>query len=65
MSRFPFAYAHGWFRALYSDELAAGEVKPLRYMGATSSSSVTRPATPTCSTPTARIWAPTWAWGAR
>ena len=32
--RFPFpAYADGWFRAAYSDELATGEVKPLFMLG--------------------------------
>jgi 3-ketosteroid 9alpha-monooxygenase subunit A len=32
MSRFPYpAFANGWFRVAYSDELSAGEVKPLRY----------------------------------
>ena len=33
MSRFPFSFPNGWYRALYSDELARGEVKALRYMG--------------------------------
>ena len=32
MSRFPFSFPNGWYRALYSDELARGEVKALRYM---------------------------------
>jgi phenylpropionate dioxygenase-like ring-hydroxylating dioxygenase large terminal subunit len=32
VSRFPFPFPNGWYRALYSDELAAGEVKTLRYM---------------------------------
>ena len=27
MSRFPFSFANGWYRALYSDELGVGEVK--------------------------------------
>ncbi len=32
--RFPFpAYANGWFRVAYTDELAAGEVKPLFLLG--------------------------------
>ena len=34
MPRFPYpAYANGWFRVSYSDELSAGEVKPLHYFG--------------------------------
>jgi phenylpropionate dioxygenase-like ring-hydroxylating dioxygenase large terminal subunit len=33
MPRFPFATPNGWFQVLYSDELAAGEVKRLRYLG--------------------------------
>jgi len=32
LSRFPFSFPNGWYRALYSDELARGEVKALRYM---------------------------------
>jgi len=30
--RFPFSFPNGWYRALYSDELAVGEVKRLRYL---------------------------------
>jgi 3-ketosteroid 9alpha-monooxygenase subunit A len=33
MPRFPFGTPNGWFQILYSDELAAGDVKPLRYLG--------------------------------
>jgi phenylpropionate dioxygenase-like ring-hydroxylating dioxygenase large terminal subunit len=34
MGRFPYpAYANGWFRVAYSQELAVGEVQPLRYLG--------------------------------
>lgn len=34
MGRFPYpAYANGWFRVAYSQDLAAGEVLPLRYFG--------------------------------
>ncbi len=34
IGRFPFpAYANGWFRAAYSDEIAAGELKPLFLLG--------------------------------
>jgi 3-ketosteroid 9alpha-monooxygenase subunit A len=33
-SRFPYPpYADGWFRVAYSDELAAGDVKPLHLLG--------------------------------
>jgi phenylpropionate dioxygenase-like ring-hydroxylating dioxygenase large terminal subunit len=33
-ARFPFPrYADGWFQVAYSDELAAGQVLPLRYFG--------------------------------
>src|SRR4029453_1891947 len=33
MPRFPFATPNGWFQILYSDELAVGQVKRLRYLG--------------------------------
>jgi nitrite reductase/ring-hydroxylating ferredoxin subunit len=34
VSRFPFtSFPHGWFQVAWSDELARGEVKPLRYFG--------------------------------
>jgi nitrite reductase/ring-hydroxylating ferredoxin subunit len=33
MPRFPFATPNGWFQVLYSDELAVGQVKRLRYLG--------------------------------
>jgi phenylpropionate dioxygenase-like ring-hydroxylating dioxygenase large terminal subunit len=34
VDRYPFsAYPNGWFRVAYSDDLAAGEVKALRYFG--------------------------------
>jgi len=33
MARFPFGIPNSWFMLLYSDELAAGEVKPLHYLG--------------------------------
>lgn len=32
MSRFPFGIPNSWFHVLYSDELPAGSVKPLRYL---------------------------------
>ena len=33
-SRYPFGpYPRGWFRAAYSDELAAGDLKTLRFFG--------------------------------
>jgi phenylpropionate dioxygenase-like ring-hydroxylating dioxygenase large terminal subunit len=32
MSRFPFGIPNSWFHMLYSDELPAGAVKPLRYL---------------------------------
>jgi 3-ketosteroid 9alpha-monooxygenase subunit A len=32
-SRFPFSYPNGWFVVAYSDEVAPGELKPLRYFG--------------------------------
>lgn len=33
MARFPFGMPNGWFQVLYSDELAAGQVKRLHYLG--------------------------------
>jgi 3-ketosteroid 9alpha-monooxygenase subunit A len=34
VDRYPFpAYPNGWFRAAYSNDLGAGEVKPLHYFG--------------------------------
>ena len=33
MARFPFGIPNSWFMLLYSNELATGEVKPLRYLG--------------------------------
>jgi phenylpropionate dioxygenase-like ring-hydroxylating dioxygenase large terminal subunit len=33
-NRYPFpAYANGWFRVAYADELAVGQVRPLHYFG--------------------------------
>jgi hypothetical protein len=46
---FPF----GWFPALLSDELKAGEVKPLRYLGQDLVIWRARTARRACSTPTA------------
>jgi len=31
--RYPFSYANSWYQVLWSDELAPGEVKPIRYLG--------------------------------
>ena len=31
MDRFPFSFPNGWFQAMYSDDLAVGEVKSVRY----------------------------------
>jgi phenylpropionate dioxygenase-like ring-hydroxylating dioxygenase large terminal subunit len=33
MSRFPFPLPYGWFHVGYSADLAAGEIKPVRYFG--------------------------------
>ena len=33
MQRFPFRTPNGWFQVLYSDELTAGEVKRMHYLG--------------------------------
>jgi 3-ketosteroid 9alpha-monooxygenase subunit A len=31
VDRFPFSFPNGWFQAMYSDDLAVGEVKSVRY----------------------------------
>lgn len=33
MGRFPFPVPYGWFQVAYPDDVAPGEVKPLRYFG--------------------------------
>ena len=33
MPRFPFGIPNSWYEVLYSDELAKGEVKTVRYLG--------------------------------
>ena len=33
MQRFPFSFPNGWYQAMYSDDLAPGQVESLRYFG--------------------------------
>jgi cytochrome P450 len=54
-ARFPFPIPTGWFAVAWSDDLAPGDVKTLRYFGPSSSSSAARTARRMRSTRTARI----------
>ena len=58
-ARFPFPLPNGWFMVAWSDELAPGEVRPLRYFAEDLVLFRTQDGQRTCSTPTARTWART------